>query len=118
MRTLKVAVIIMGVMLVVGFAALIVVIAQRLSHPPAAPAAIAAATGVSPGRVQPFTAAPVDLPPGSRIETIGMSVDRLVLAVALADGTRQIIILDAADGHRIGLIPLRPRPSPETVLTP
>ena len=80
MRTLKIAVIVMGVMLVVGFVALIALVTHRLSHPPAAQPATTA-TAASAARPEQFTAPPVDLPSGSHIETIAMGADRLALAV-------------------------------------
>jgi hypothetical protein len=52
-RALKIAVIVMGVMLVVGTVALIAAIAARVSHKPAGPATKPA-----------FIAQPIDLPPG------------------------------------------------------
>jgi hypothetical protein len=98
-RALKILVIVMGVLLVGGFAALIVVIASRVAH--RQPAAASSA---------PFQAAPVNLPSGARIETIGVGADRLVLDVVEADGGRQLIILDLATGRRLGTIPLRNMP--------
>ena len=83
MRALKIAVIVMGVMLVVGAVALIAAIATRVSHKPSEPAS----------RVE-YAAPPIDLPAGAHIE-------------AMADGTRQLLIIDLATGRRLGTIPLR-----------
>lgn len=96
LRALKVLVVVMGIMLVVGFAALVVVIAGRVSRggPPMPTSA-------------PFAAAPLDLAAGTRIEAIGVGAERLVLAVVLPDGTRELVILDIASGRRLGSIPLR-----------
>ena len=91
MRGLKILVIVMAVMLLAGFATLIVVIAGRLSHR-GAPA---------------FAAAPIELPAGGRIETIGAGSDRLVLEILLPDGNRRLIIIDPATGRLLGAIPLR-----------
>ena len=96
LRVLKVLVVIMGIMLVFGFAALVAVIAGRLSRgPPATSGA------------RPIAAAPLDLSAGARIETIGVGAERLVLAVVLPDGTRELVIVDIASGRRLGSIPLR-----------
>lgn len=99
MRALKILVVVMGVMLVGGFAALIVVIAGRVAQRQSAarPEVTSAA---------PFSAAPVDLPPGARIETIGVGSDRIVLNVVLPDQSRQLLIIDLATGRRLGMIPL------------
>lgn len=99
LRALKILVIVMGIMLVVGFAALIAAIAGRVSRGgPAIPA--------SP----PLATAPLDLPAGIRIEAIGVGAERLALAVVLSDGTRELIIVDIASGRRLGSIPLRTAP--------
>jgi hypothetical protein len=96
LRALKVLVAVMGIMLVVGFAALVVVIAGRVSRGgPASPAS------------GPLAAAPLELPAGTRIETIGVGAERLVLAIVLPDGTRELVIVDIASGRRLGSMPLR-----------
>jgi uncharacterized protein DUF6476 len=98
-RSLKIAVIVMGVMLVVGTVALIAAIAARVSHKPAEPATKPA-----------FIAQPIDLPPGARIEAMTAGSDRLIVDLLLADGTRQLLIIDLATGQRLGTIPLRIAP--------
>jgi hypothetical protein len=96
MRGLKTLVIVMGVLLVLGFAALVAVVAVRVSHRTAeAPAGPA------------YMAAPVALPSGARIEAIGPGTERIVLAIMLPDGTRELVVIDAVTGRRLGTIPLR-----------
>ena|ERR1700676_2118607 len=99
MRALKILVVVMGVMILAGFATLLVVIAGRLSRG-------ASVTASS----QSFAASPIELPAGARIEAIGAGGDRLVLGLVLADGNRELIIIDLATGHRLGAIPLRAAP--------
>jgi len=98
MAGLKALVVVMGVMLVAGVAILIVVIAGRVSQKPA------------PASAQPFAAAPIDIPAGGRIEAMSTGPDRVVLDVVLADGSRQLLVIDLATGRRIGTIPLRTAP--------
>ena len=99
MVALKVLVVVMGVMLVAGVGILIVAIAGRVSHKD------------SPvGAAQPFVAAPIEIPPGARIEAMSAGPDRLVLDLVLADGGRQLVVLDLATGRRLGTIPLRAAP--------
>jgi hypothetical protein len=93
LRALKIAVVVMGIMLIGGFATLVAVIAGRLSRGPTTPSASAAA--------------PLELPAGARIETIGVGADRLAMAVLLPDGSRELVIVDIASGRRLGKIPLR-----------
>jgi hypothetical protein len=98
-RALKIAVVVMGVMLVVGAVVLIGAIAARVSHKPAEPA------------TKPtFIAPAIDLPQGARIEAMTAGSDRLIIDLLLADGTRQLLIFDLATGQRLGTIPLRIAP--------
>ena len=99
MRALKIAVIVMGVLLVVGTVVLIGAIAARVSH-----------KGSEPAMPRAFVAQPIDLPPGSRIEAMTAGPDRLVIDLLLADGTRQLLFLDLGTGQRLGTIPLRTAP--------
>ena len=99
MRALKVLVVVMGVMLVVGFAVLVVVIAGRVSR--GRPAATAA---------HGFGSPVIDIPRGARIEAMTAGPDRLILALALPDGGRQLVVIDLAKGIRLGTIELRPIP--------
>jgi hypothetical protein len=94
-RSLKILVVVMGVLLVGGFAMLIVVIAGRVANRQAAAPA-----------TPPFAAAPLELPSGARIETIAVGADRLVLGIVLPDGGRELIIIELASGRRLGTIPL------------
>ena len=99
LRALKISVIGMGIMLVVGFAALIIVIAGRMSHR-------------APGSSSTRTAAKatVEIPRGARVEAMTTAPDRLILDLVLPDGNRQIVIIDLATGARVGAIELRPGP--------
>src|SRR5437588_11425789 len=96
MRGLKILVVVMGVMLIGGVAILVVAIAMRASQ-----------TRLP---VTPFTAPPLELPAGSRVEAMTMGADRLVVAAVLPDGSRQLIILDLNSGRQLGRIPLRGSP--------
>jgi len=99
MRGLKILVVVMGVMLIVGFAALVAVIAGRVSR------------GGPPANIpRPFAAAPIDIPRGARIEAMTTGTDRLVLGLALPEGGRQLVVIDLATGARLGTIELRAAP--------
>jgi hypothetical protein len=95
MRTLKVLVVVMGIMLIGGVGVLVAVIAGRLSHKGAAPRSFAAA---------------IDVPPGARIEAMATGADRLVLAMVLPEGGRQLLVIDLTTGARIGTVELRAAP--------
>ena len=98
-RGLKIAVVLMGVLLAVGGVVLIGAIATRVSHRPAESEPRPA-----------FVAQPIDLPAGAHIEAMTAGTDRLVVELLLADGTRQLLILDLATGRRLGTVPLRAAP--------
>ena len=91
---LKILVAVLGVLLVAGVVGLIVAIGMRPSHRASPPVAA-------------FTAPPVTLPQGAKIEAVGAGSDRIVLDIVLLDGKRQLIVLDATTGRQIGTIPLR-----------
>ena len=95
LRFLKMLVAVMGIMLIAGVVALVAAIAARLSHraPTSPPTA--------------FTAPPIELPHGARIEAISTGADRITLELALSDGTRQLLVIDLQTGRLLGTIPLR-----------
>ena len=96
MRGLKTAVVVMGIMLVVGFFALVAVIAGRVANKQKGAESVAA----------PFAAPPIELPAGAHIETMAVGPDRVVLDVLLAGGERQLVIIDLASGRKLGAVPL------------
>jgi hypothetical protein len=99
MRALKVLVVVMGVLLVGGTAALIIAIIDRASHRRAEPAA-------SPARG--FDRTVIDLPEGARVLGTEVVADRLMVRVALAEGAEALILIDPRSGARLGTIELRP----------
>jgi hypothetical protein len=98
MRALKVLVVVMGVMILAGVAALVVVIAGRVSR------------GGAGTSSPPFAAAPIEFPAGARIETMSTGSDRLVIDLVLPDGNRRLVIIDLATGRLLGTIPLPTAP--------
>ena len=95
-RALKVLVVVMGIMILAGFAIIVAVIAGRLSR------------GSAPA--QAFTAPEIKLPAGARIEAMSVGTERLVIDIALPDGRRELTIIDLATGRRLGVVPLRAAP--------
>jgi hypothetical protein len=93
MRGLKMLVTVMGVLLIGGFVALVVAIAGRMSHRP-------------PPLGAAFTAPPITLPHGAKIEMMSTGPDRIVLEIALADGSAELVVIDLTSGRQLGLIPL------------
>ena len=95
LRFLKILVAVMGAMLVVGVVVLVATITARMSH---------RASALPPTA---FTAPPITLPHGAKIETMSTGADRIVLRVDLADGSVELVVIDLAAGHLLGTIPLR-----------
>ena len=94
MRALKIVVVTMGIMLIGGFAALVAVIAGKLSH----------------NSAQRSFATAIDIPRGARIEGMATGADRLVLDVVLPEGSRQLLVIDLTNGARLGIVELRTPP--------
>jgi uncharacterized protein DUF6476 len=95
MQGLKVLVVVMGVMIVIGTAALIAGIASKMSH------------NRSPaGATHPFVASAINIPRGARIEAMTAGPNRLILDLALPDGERRLVVIDLATGTRLGTIEL------------
>jgi hypothetical protein len=100
MRALKILVVVMAIMLVVGFAALVAVVAGRISRGGSTPATAS----------RPFGGRSIEIPRGSRIEAMSAGPDRLVLGLSLPEGGRQLLIIDMATGSRLGTVELQPVP--------
>jgi hypothetical protein len=97
LRALKILVVVMGVLLVGGVAVLVATVAVRLSHRGAAPAAA-------------FTAPPITLPHGAKVETMTATPERIVLQVDLADDSIELVVIDVANGRLLGVVPLKEAP--------
>ncbi len=96
LRALKILVVVMGIILVGGFATLVVLIANRVANRQAA----------TPPPVSTFAAAPIELPTGAHVEAMALGPDRLAVTLAFPDGNREILIIDPGSGRRVGTIPL------------
>ena len=96
MRALKALVVVMGIMLIGGFAVLVAVIIGRVSR------------GGTPPRF--FAATTIDIPRGARIETKTAGTDRVILYLALPEDRRQLVIIDLATGAPLVTVELRPAP--------
>jgi hypothetical protein len=99
MRALKILVVVMGVMIVIGFAVLVAGIASKMSRN---------RPGASNER--PFAATAIDIPRGARIEAMTSAPNRLILDLILPGGERQLLVLDLTTGARLGTIELRAAP--------
>jgi hypothetical protein len=94
MRALKIAVIVMGVLIVVGTTALIVVVVHRMSSPPSLVATLPASL-----------AATLDEPAGTRIAGIAAARDRLAIQLQ-GGGADRVVLIDPDTGAVTGRISL------------
>jgi Family of unknown function (DUF6476) len=97
MGALKVLVVVMGIMLIGGFAALVAVIGGRVASHGSGPRSFAGA---------------IEIPHDARIEAMTAGADRLILDIATPDGERQLLVIDLTTGARLGTIELRSMASP------
>jgi Family of unknown function (DUF6476) len=99
MRALKILVVVMGIMLVGGTAALIAAIIDRASrHTPTTSAPLP----------RGFEHAAVTLPPGARVVAAELAGDRILVRLARPEGGEVLIIIDAKSGAALGTIDLLP----------
>jgi hypothetical protein len=100
LRALKVAVVVMGVLIVVGVAALGVLIAHRMSGAPrpttSAPAIDAAVASTI-----------LDEPPGTHVASTALAAERLALTLQ-GGGPDRVVILDLRSGRVVARVGLRP----------
>ena len=99
MRALKVLVVVMGVLLIAGVAAVIVTIMSRLTQKGTPAASVAA-------HLVPFGNTTVTLPADSLVMEMQRTGDRILVHVDLKDGTEMVLVLDAATGTELGRIKL------------
>lgn len=106
LRALTILVVVMGAMIIAGLALIAAKVAGGLAQPAPRAAVTRSATASQP----PFAAAPIELPAGARVAAISTGTDRVVVDVALADGSRELLIIDLSTGRRLATVPLRAGP--------
>jgi hypothetical protein len=99
MRSLKILVVALGILLLGGTAVLVAVVVERIAHRPAAAA-------VSRGPLRTL------LPEGARILGSELAGDRLLVRLALADGSEALALFDARTGAELAVIEQRAAPKP------
>ncbi|HEX4193605.1 MAG TPA: hypothetical protein VHY80_10920 [Stellaceae bacterium] len=109
MRTLKVLVVVMGVLLVAGIIALGFAVRYRVNHPRPTPP-VTGPAGIGPAGVA--NAMTLDLPQGAKVVGAEASGDRLAVRVELATGGEELIILNLGTGAPVATVTLRPRSTP------
>jgi hypothetical protein len=114
MQALKALVIVMGIVIVIGMGVIAVTLYDRLTARlgEEEPAAVVEAQQPAPAPARPraFGTRELSLPRGARIEDMVAEGDRLILHLRLPGGQYQIMIVDLADGSRLGTLNLEPAP--------
>jgi len=103
-RALTIAVVAMGMAILAGGAFLAATVVGRMTHREPNVAARPAASE------QPFVAPPLELPKGAQVEAVGTGSDRAVLALRMADGNRELIVIDLVSGRLVETVPLQTAP--------
>ncbi len=101
MRALKVAVVVMGILIVVGLAVIAATIIKRTSSGDAAPASSGVLAAAS------FAPLTVSLPSDSMMIGAAVGDGKLVIQAELGDGTRRLVVVDLASGRELGRIDVR-----------
>ena len=125
LEVVKVAVVVMGVVLVLGFAAVVFVISRKLSAPDPSPAVEEEAAPLF--RSDDLTSAwwreahvvsKPNLPKGAEVRQMTLAGDRIALLIEAPEG-RQIVLFDLVALREIGVIRLTEgEPGLEDVLPP
>ncbi|MGH7072357.1 MAG: DUF6476 family protein [Acetobacteraceae bacterium] len=95
MRLLKIAVIAMGVLIIGGTTALVVLIAHRLS----APRQVASHSPTPVGAPAPLPSSDLDEPAGSRIVGISRVANGLALAITGGGEPDRLLVIDPSSGR-------------------
>jgi len=94
-KALLVLVIVMGVLILLGTTALVVVVAHRLTHP----AVHAGPPAVVPGRPQPVAALPAPAQDGTRIVSVTRQSDTLLDILLTGGGPDRVLVWNLTTGR-------------------
>ena len=100
MRALKALVIGMAVLIFAGVVVLIVGIVDKAGE----------LDGQSPADAVVFDPQAIALPAGASVQETRIDGGRIVVRLALADGTARLLVISAATGKQTGIIDLKPAP--------
>lgn len=107
MKALLAAVIVMGVMIVVGTAVLISVVVSRATHRPSLPLASVTDRPPQPGGAA-LAAVALDQPPGTRIALVVRQSDTLLAVSLTGGGPDRLLVWDVAAGRVVARLALNP----------
>lgn len=100
MRALKTVVIALGVLIVAGIAALIVLIADKFGT-------------AAPARTdRPYAPAAVEIPAGAEVVGTRIEGERLILQVRLENGDMRFVVVNLSTGKEIGVVEVREAAKP------
>lgn len=105
-KALLAAVIVMGVMILLGTAVLISVVVSRAIH---RPNQVGAPSAVAPARIDrtaPVLLTALDQPPGTRIASVTRQSDTLLAVTLSGGGSDRLLIWDTAAGQVVARLTL------------
>ena len=103
-RALKFAVIAMGVILIVGFAAVFITIGYRVANPERPVDALVGDAAGSAAAPAAFGTVSLDAPAGARVVGTALDGTRALITVRAGSGPDTVIVVDLATGAEIGRI--------------
>ena len=110
MAAIKTLVIVLGVLILAGLAAVSYGVLTQFSE---SDGDDGTGSETRPGAVSvavPFGDLTVDVPAGARVEDTDLDGGRLVVRLAMPDGEARLIVIDLAHGAVLGSVRLRPAP--------
>lgn len=107
-RMMMWAVGVMGLLIVVGFAIVLVEVGRRMMTPKAGTPEPASARPAPGGAPRPFGTIDVRIPEGARIDGFAATGDRLIAHVRTRDGASLGYVIDPATGTLLGVIQFPP----------
>lgn len=95
---------VMGVLIVVGFAILLIEVGRRIFTPKPGVPEPASSRPASGGPSGGFGQVEVRIPEGARIESLGTAGDRIIAHVRTREGASLGYVIDPANGALLGVI--------------
>lgn len=105
-RTLKIVVVVLGILLVLGFALLVAGLYHEATRKGGQPARSAGERSMP--AAQPGGDVPLDVPAGARVERVAVNGGRVVLHIRSPEG-EQIVVVDTTRGNTVTRLRLVPR---------
>ena len=108
LRALKILVVVMGILIVAGVATIVVTIVSRISDKASQADAKAVAETVAPATLTGFGDVAHAVPAGARVISVSADSGRLYVHYQTAGGRAVVLVLNGADGAKLGALNFEP----------